>query len=200
MDERQEDSGCGCQPPDPRQRRKLGTMLVVALAPLVPAVRAAEGTGSNTGTKPRAGLRLAVAMGERAGQEVKPADVVLGQDPVLAYPMDAGGKVLESRINLLAIVRVPEADLAPEVKPHAPQGIVAYSAVCTHYGCPVTKTDAARNSLVCNCHGSAFDACKRGVVVQGPATRRLPMLPLTLQGASLVINGGFDGPLGPPTS
>lgn len=197
MDAEQESSRCGCQPPDPRQRRKLGAMLVVALAPMVPAVRAAEGS---TSTKPRAGLRLAVAMGERAGQEVKPTDVILGQDPVLAYPMDAAGKALESRINLLAIVRVPEADLAPEVRPHAPQGIVAYSAVCTHYGCPVTKTDTARNSLVCNCHGSAFDACKRGVVVQGPATRRLPMLPLALQGASLVITGGFDGPLGPPTS
>lgn len=196
MDKHQEPQGCSCSDlPDYHQRRKLGTMLAIALSPL--AASAADGPSGST--KPKAGHRLAIAMGDRKGQELKPADLVVGQDPVLAYPMD-GDKVLESRINLLSVIRVRESDLSPETKPHAPKGIVAFSSVCTHYGCPVTKIDAAQNRLICPCHGSAFDPCKRGVVVNGPATRRLPMLPLKLEGETLVVSAGFDGPLGPPIS
>ena len=189
--------GCGCAAPDPAQRRKLGAMVALALTPLMPAAWAQEGTRS--GKKPRPGDRLAFALGDRKGEEIQPADIKVGEDPILAHPMVPGGQALESRANLLAVVRLPEDVLSDEVRPHAPEGIVAYSAVCTHYGCPVTKAEPAQHTLVCNCHGSAFDAARRGVVVIGPATRRLPMLPLKLDGAALAISGGFDGPIGPPT-
>lgn len=179
------------------QRRKLGALLGLMLTPLLPSAWA-QGSG-RVGKKPMAGDRLAFAMGDRKGEKITPADIEAGQDPVLAHPMDPGGKALESRANLLAVIRLPEDVLSPEVKPHAPQGIVAYSAVCTHYGCPVTKAEPAQHTLVCNCHGSAFDASRRGVVTIGPATRRLPMMPLKMDGDDLVINGVLDGPIGPPT-
>lgn len=193
------DCGCPCSrpPPTDHQRRLLGTVLGLALAGAVPVTFAQE--GKRSGKRPMAGDRLAFAMGERKGQPLTPTDIVAGEDPILAHPMTADGQVLESRANLIAVIRLPEDVLAPEVKPHAPAGITAYSAVCTHYGCPVTKTDAAQNALVCNCHGSAFDASRRGVVTTGPATRRLPLLPLAMDGTTLVITAGFDGPIGPPT-
>ena len=189
--------GCGCVSPEPGQRRKLATVLALALTPLMPAAWAQD--GARTGKKPRPGDRLAFALGDRKGQEITPADIKAEEDAILAHPMDPGGQVLESRANLIALTRLPEDVLSAEVKPHAPEGIVAYSAVCTHYGCPVTKADPAQHTLICNCHGSAFDAAKRGVVVNGPAIRRLPMLPLKLDGTALAIGGGFDGPIGPPT-
>jgi Rieske Fe-S protein len=47
----------------------------------------------------------------------------------------------------------------------------AFSATCTHQGCPVTEvTDGTIN---CNCHGSKF-AVADGSVVDGPADTPLP--------------------------
>ena len=51
---------------------------------------------------------------------------------------------------------------------------VAFSAICTHMGCTVA---AAGERLECPCHGSVFDA-KTGQVVNGPAERPLPSVPV----------------------
>ncbi len=194
VEENTNGGGCGCQAPDSGRRKALGSLLALALAPLAPAPAEAA-----PGARPEPGHRLAFMMGDRQGQEIKPADVVIGQPPVLAYPMDASGKVLESRIAMLTVVRLKESDIGPKAQPNAADGIVAYSALCTHYGCPITTLHPSQSQIVCNCHGSVFDAGNRGVVTTGPATRRLAMLPLKLENGSLVVAAKFDGPLGPPT-
>lgn len=51
------------------------------------------------------------------------------------------------------------------------QGIYAISAVCTHLGCIVAKS---QQGFACPCHGSKFD--HKGSVVGGPAPRPLPWL------------------------
>lgn len=178
----------------PNRRLFNASLVAASLASMLPTVLA-----QSVAAKSFAGHRLAFSSADRAGEEVKPADLVLGEDPVLAYPIAPDGTVLEGRVNLMAIMRVPADRLPAEVAPYAPEGIVAFSAICTHYGCPVTKCDAVNHHLVCNCHGSAFDPAKRGAVIKGPAVRRLPMLPLMLNGDALLINGALDGPIGPPT-
>jgi cytochrome b6-f complex iron-sulfur subunit len=56
---------------------------------------------------------------------------------------------------------------------------VAYSAVCTHQGCTV----AYRNGqLACPCHGSVFDPANGAAVVNGPAQRPLPQIPIEVRG------------------
>jgi thiosulfate dehydrogenase [quinone] large subunit len=54
---------------------------------------------------------------------------------------------------------------------------VAFSAVCTHAGCPV-QFDKANTAFVCPCHGGAYDA-RTGQVLQGPPPA--PLAPIAVQ-------------------
>jgi Rieske Fe-S protein len=51
-----------------------------------------------------------------------------------------------------------------------PDDVRAFSAVCTHQGCTVSRV--ADGQIHCPCHGSSFDAAT-GAVRNGPATRPL---------------------------
>jgi ubiquinol-cytochrome c reductase iron-sulfur subunit len=57
---------------------------------------------------------------------------------------------------------------------------VAYSKICTHAGCPASLYEQQTNRLLCPCHQSQFLITDNAQPVFGPATRRLPMLPLTV--------------------
>lgn len=61
--------------------------------------------------------------------------------------------------------------------------IHAFSATCTHQGCRVSSVSGG--TINCPCHGSRFNATT-GVVVQGPATRPLPPVAVTVQGDQIV--------------
>ncbi len=60
----------------------------------------------------------------------------------------------------------------------------AFSAVCTHDGCLVTKI--ADGTIVCPCHNSVFDATS-GAVVSGLARASLPQKTVTVSGTTLSI-------------
>jgi ubiquinol-cytochrome c reductase iron-sulfur subunit len=87
----------------------------------------------------------------------------------------------------------------------APEGIVAYSKICTHAGCavslyrtPLFEPTSAKPALVCPCHYSTFDPAAGGGVLFGPAGRPLPQLPLRIEGGGeLAAGGGFSGAVGP---
>jgi len=181
-----------------------GALALAALAPLAGTAGDADAQDAAPparSQKPEPGDRLAFMIGPKQGKEVLPADVEVGAAPVLAYPMDpASGKVLISKANLLTVVRLKPDQLQPSSAKNAADGIVAFSSLCTHYGCPITTLHPGQTQIVCNCHGSVFDAANRGAVTQGPATRRLAMLPVTIENGALVVAGKFDGPLGPPTT
>ena len=61
--------------------------------------------------------------------------------------------------------------------------IHAFSATCTHQGCTVSSV--SNGAIICPCHGSKFDA-GTGAVLQGPATRPLPAVTVTVQGDQIV--------------
>jgi Rieske Fe-S protein len=208
MSKQEKPRGCGCacaeQAPDSGRRSMLtGALALAALSPLSAAQAQdapAAADGAARSNKPEPGDKLAFMMGPKQGQQIQPADIEFGKEPTLAYPMDpATGKVLISKANLLTVVRLQPEQLQDSAK-NAAEGIVAFSSLCTHYGCPITTLHPSQTQIVCNCHGSIFDAANRGKVTQGPATRRLAMLPLALTDGAIVVAGKFDGPLGPPTS
>jgi ubiquinol-cytochrome c reductase iron-sulfur subunit len=45
----------------------------------------------------------------------------------------------------------------PERKGWSYDGIVAYSKICTHVGCPVALYEQQTHHLLCPCHQSQFD-------------------------------------------
>ena len=59
----------------------------------------------------------------------------------------------------------------------------AFSAVCTHKSCTVASVKA--DTISCACHGSAFSA-KDGSVVNGPATKPLAEIAVTVEGDQIV--------------
>lgn len=78
------------------------------------------------------------------------------------------------------------------------EGIVAYSKLCTHVGCPVGLYQSERGLLLCPCHQSTFDVYDGARPVFGPAARSLPQLPLDVDGDGfLVARGDFSDPVGP---
>jgi Rieske Fe-S protein len=60
--------------------------------------------------------------------------------------------------------------------------IHAFSAICTHQGCPVTSVSGG--TINCPCHGSRFDI-DTGAVVAGPASQPLPGVDVTVRRASV---------------
>ncbi len=148
--------------------------------------------------RPRLGDRFVFPFGEREGQIVTPADLPLGGPQQLAYPMDPLAKLVRngSALNLVALIRLDPAELSDETRALAADGVVAYSAVCTHQGCPVSMWQAQARALFCACHASQFDPRDHARVVDGPAPRRLPALPVTLTDGVLTVAGEFTGRVG----
>ena len=60
----------------------------------------------------------------------------------------------------------------------------AFSAICTHQGCPVSKITGT--AIECTCHGSKF-SIKDGSVLSGPADKPLPELKVTNKGGEISV-------------
>jgi ubiquinol-cytochrome c reductase iron-sulfur subunit len=138
-----------------------------------------------------------------AGRPLKASEVV-ERSLFSAFPEGADPKEIASPI---VVVRVEPGDLdLPEGRDDwAPEGIVAYSKICTHAACavslyrtPLNEPTAPQPALICPCHFSTFDPARGGSVLFGPAGRDLPQLPLDVDSeGNLVAGGDFSGPVGP---
>jgi ubiquinol-cytochrome c reductase iron-sulfur subunit len=75
---------------------------------------------------------------------------------------------------------------------------VAYSKICTHAGCPASLYEQQTNRLLCPCHQSQFQITDNARPIFGPATRRLPMLPLEVDAEGFfVAKSDYRVPVGP---
>ncbi|HBJ72743.1 MAG TPA: ubiquinol-cytochrome C reductase [Actinobacteria bacterium] len=78
------------------------------------------------------------------------------------------------------------------------QGILAYSKICTHVGCPIALYEQRTHHLLCPCHQSTFDLANSGNVVFGPAARNMPQLPIGVDSEGyLIAMDDFSEPIGP---
>ncbi|HSV65092.1 MAG TPA: Rieske 2Fe-2S domain-containing protein [Mycobacteriales bacterium] len=75
---------------------------------------------------------------------------------------------------------------------------LAFSKICTHVGCPTSLYEQETNKILCPCHQSQFDATQDAKPIFGPATRALPMLPITVDADGyFVARSDFREPIGP---
>jgi Rieske Fe-S protein len=170
------------------------------LAGAAPA--AAEGDAPGSSDRPKKADVFVYAEGDRAGTVIKPGDLEVGGQPVRAWPKDSKGEVIRkgSRLNEVVLLKLDPGELDDDTRARAADGIVAYSVVCTHAGCPITawvkQEKGDKNVLKCFCHNSEFDPRKSGQVVFGPAPRRLAALPLAISDGALTVAAGFVGKVG----
>jgi Rieske Fe-S protein len=126
----------------------------------------------------------AVSSGAAAGDPVKASDIQPGKS-VQAFPK---GKA-DNQQNLVEIVRVAAGS--------GKEGLVAYSAICTHLACVVQSQLNQANQIACPCHNSHFDPKNEAAVVGGPAPRPLPSLPIEVGADGIITAAGpFSAPVG----
>jgi len=189
--------------PDPIRRALILTALATGtciVASKSAAVAEEDQPGSDE--RPQKADVLVVSEGENEGKVIEPQDLKLGGPPLRAWPKDPKTSVVRngSRLNEILIVRLDPAELDDATRAHAADGIVAYSAICTHAGCPVTAwvrgAEVDKDVLKCFCHNSEYDPRQGAQVVFGPAPRRLAALPLATAGGSLTVAATFVGKVG----
>ena len=129
---------------------------------------------------------------------LKPKDIPLGGPPVLAWPMDIASNLVRkgSRLNKVLLLRLDPATLTGITRERAAEGVVAYSAICPHAGCEVNVWADDQKILECSCHYSHYDPRDAAAVLDGPAPRPLPALPLKIVGGNLAVAKLFSGRVG----
>ena len=140
------------------------------------------------------------------GTPVRPEDVSTGGQ-MTVFPGIPGGATNEFADSPTLLIHL-RSDDAAEARKNAdadPRNhgfmfgdYVAYSKVCTHAGCPASLYEQQTNRLLCPCHQSQFMVTRNAQPIFGPATRRLPMLPLAVdEEGFFVAKSDFKDTVGP---
>lgn len=146
-----------------------------------------------------------------SGTPIKSSDLAVGDlvngEPAAFFEVDEHGEHVIEGAELLAekakaaiiLVKIHPDDLkvAKGRENWHVNGVLAYSKICTHVGCPISLYEQQTHHLLCPCHQSTFDLADNGKVVFGPAARALPQLPIREKDGFLVAQSDFTEPVGP---
>ncbi|MEM7059212.1 MAG: Rieske (2Fe-2S) protein [Pseudomonadota bacterium] len=135
------------------------------------------------------GDRIQIIKGDLKNQFVKPEMLETGARPIEAFPFDMENEVIrrKNRLNRLLVVRLDPAEMDEETLGRSTEGVLVFSALCTHRSCTIKSWKEEERVLRCHCHLSEFDALSGGSVLSGPARRQLPMVPLGLDDQGFVV-------------
>ena len=144
------------------------------------------------------------------GKKIRPEDIEVGQlinaEPSIFFFAEGDEHVIhghekqaEKAKAAVIVVRMHPDDVkhGKGRENWAIDGILCYSKICTHVGCPISLWEQQTHHLLCPCHQSTFDLADSGKVVFGPAARAVPQLPLGLRDGYLVATSDFTEPVGP---
>jgi len=145
------------------------------------------------------GTRLTI---DPSGTPIKASDVTLGSVfHVIPEGIQDAEHMLEEKAKAaVLLIRMNPDDLhvSKGREDWNYDGIVAFSKICTHVGCPVALYEQHTHHLLCPCHQSQFDITHEAAVIFGPAARPLPQLPITVDSEGyLVARSDFTEPVGP---
>ena len=188
----------------------LGAMAMLGL----PAIVALRDLGPLPGTALehtvwKKGMRI---VNDVSGAPIRPDEVEIGQlinaEPSVFFEEDEEGEPLveghelqsEKAKAAVIVVRMQPRDITPASgrENWGVEGILCFSKICTHVGCPISLWEQQSHHLLCPCHQSTFDLADNGKVIFGPAARSLPQLPMGLDDEGyLVALSDFTEPVGP---
>ncbi len=189
--------------------------LIGALAMLgLPAIVALRDLGPLPGnvlahTVWRRGMRI---VNDVSGTPIRPDEVEIGQlvnaEPAVFFATDEEGEPVIEGHDLLAekakaaviLVRMQPKEITPAEgrENWGVEGILCYSKICTHVGCPISLWEQQTHHLLCPCHQSTFDLADNGKVIFGPAGHSLPQLPMGVDDEGyLIALSDFKEPVGP---
>lgn len=146
------------------------------------------------------------------GTPIRPSDVEIGDlfnaEPEIIFATDENGEHALSHLEMniakskaaVVLIRMDPRENNPVEgrEDWAVDGILCYSKICTHVGCPISLNERKTHHLLCPCHQSTFDLSDGAKVVFGPAGRPLPQLPLKVDSEGyLVAQSDFREPVGP---
>lgn len=157
---------------------------------------------------PRVGDRLrespwrdGIPLIEENGRPVLADDLAVGSF-LTAFAEGADKRDLAASLVVVR-VRPEELKLPAERADWAPEGLLAFSKICTHAQCavnlfryPLYPERSPGPALVCPCHYSTFDVLEGGKRIFGPAVRPLPQLPLKIESGRLIAAGELSGAVG----
>ncbi|WP_426363484.1 Rieske 2Fe-2S domain-containing protein [Streptomyces sp. E-08] len=135
-------------------------------------------------------------------EPLRPEDVAVGS---LTFAMPEGLSEHDEHFQTeiakaaLMIVRIQPEDIKDKRELEwSHQGIVAFSKICTHVGCPISLYEQQTHHVLCPCHQSTFDLSDGARVIFGPAGHALPQLRIGVNDKGfLEALGDFDEPVGP---
>ena len=144
------------------------------------------------------------------GTPVKPSDMEVGDlinaAPEALFPTEENGYEeiegvelnVEKAKGAIIIVRMEPGDIVSTQGDNwSVDGIVSFSKICTHVGCPISLYERTTHHVLCPCHQSTFDLADSAKVVFGPAARPLPQLPLAVnEDGYLIAQSDFTEPIG----
>ncbi|NGN66424.1 Rieske (2Fe-2S) protein [Streptomyces sp. A7024] len=139
---------------------------------------------------------------ENTEEPLRPEDITLGS---LAFAMPEGLKKDDHDFNVeiakaaLMLVRIHPDDIKDKKSlDWGHDGILAFSKICTHVGCPVSLYEQQTHHVLCPCHQSTFDLADGAKVIFGPAGHALPQLKIHVNDDGyLEALGDFAEPVGP---
>ena len=179
-----------CRNENPRNRRDVlaaGTGLLIGAAIGTPGT--VEASTPPERQPAQAGDRVQIIIGDLKDQLVKPDLLETGAKPFEAFPIDPASGVLRrrNRLNRLLVLRLDPSEMDEETRDRSADGVLVYSAICTHRSCTIKSWKPEERILRCHCHLSEFAALSEGSVLSGPARRQLPMVPLAVDDEGYVV-------------
>ncbi|MFI9587298.1 Rieske 2Fe-2S domain-containing protein [Streptomyces sp. NPDC052236] len=135
-------------------------------------------------------------------EPLRPEDITVGS---LVFAKPEGLEEDDHEFNnqiakaALMIIRIQPEDIKDKRELEwSHEGIVAYSKICTHVGCPISLYEQQTHHVLCPCHQSTFDLADGARVIFGPAGHALPQLRIGVNAeGNLEALGDFEEPVGP---
>ncbi|AKU17150.1 ubiquinol-cytochrome c reductase iron-sulfur subunit [Luteipulveratus mongoliensis] len=179
----------------------LGLQLVGSLGPLPHNDLSTTLWSTRIGQRDGKGGKKRRLMRDPEGTAIRLSDVTLGSVfHVLPEGINETKEPLNEKVKASVIlVRLEESLIKSQrQRDWGVDGVVAYSKICTHVGCPVGLYEQQTHHLLCPCHQSTFDMTEDCKVIFGPAKRPLPQLKISVDTEGyLQADQGFAEPVGP---